>query len=97
MSNYDCTFDPATGMQTLRIRSSGQAATTEPEPTTPAPVPVVAELTEAQRVEIAAIQKRSLWLKRFIAAAGAISTGYSVGVILGKFMFEGSAPICPKD
>jgi hypothetical protein len=61
------------------------------EPTT------VAELTEVQRAEIAAIQKRSLWLKRAIAAAGAISTGYSVGVIIGKFMFEGTSPICPKD
>lgn len=81
----------------IRTTSSGQAAegTVENPPATT--TPVVAELTEAQRVEIARIQARSLWLKRVIAAAGAVSTGYSVGVILGKFMFEGTSPICPKD
>lgn len=56
-----------------------------------------ADLTDAQRQEIAQIQRRTLWIKRGIAAAGAISTGYSVGTILAKFFFEGSSPICPKD
>lgn len=52
------------------------------------------ELTPAQAEELAIIQKRTLWLKRFITAAGTISTGYTVGTMIATVWYQGFKANC---
>jgi hypothetical protein len=52
------------------------------------------ELTAAQAEELARIKMRVLWLKRFIAAASTISTGYAVGSLVASVWTQGLKTSC---